>query len=87
MSDYGKLLQSRLPVEFARRGITTIEQANQFLKEYIGIFNKQFGVPPAIHIQCLYRRQKHSILINCLSSVITRKLSSGSTISIKKPFV
>lgn len=37
-------LQSRLPVEFAKRGINTLEQANQFLKEYRFIYNKKFSV-------------------------------------------
>lgn len=37
-------LQSRLPVELAIRNITTIEAANEFLKEYIPVFNSAFGV-------------------------------------------
>jgi len=40
-------LQSRLPVEFARRGIKTIEGANQFLlEEYVSNYNKKFAVKP-----------------------------------------
>lgn len=39
-------LQSRLPVEFARRGIRTIKAANEFLKEYVGIHNDKFAVKP-----------------------------------------
>ncbi len=39
-------LQGRLPVEFAKRGIKTISEANKFLEtEYIQKFNKRFGVP------------------------------------------
>jgi transposase len=38
-------LQSRLPVEFKIRGITTIESANEFLaNEYISLFNAKFKV-------------------------------------------
>ena len=38
-------LQSRLPVEFATRGICDIDSANKFLKEeFIDMFNAQFGV-------------------------------------------
>ena len=38
-------LQSRLPIEFARRGIHTVSAANKFLeKEYIDIFNSRFGI-------------------------------------------
>ncbi len=39
-------LQSRLPVELALRGITTIEQANAFLPEYIDKLNELFAVEP-----------------------------------------
>ena len=39
-------LQSRLPVEFKISGITTIEQANAFLAEFIIKYNKKFGVEP-----------------------------------------
>lgn len=37
-------LQSRLPVEFASRQITNVEDANKFLQEYIDIFNKRFSI-------------------------------------------
>lgn len=39
-------LQSRLPVEFKIRGITTIEAANAFLAEFIVRYNEKFGVEP-----------------------------------------
>jgi hypothetical protein len=40
-------LQSRLPVEFARRGIKTMDAANKFLaEEYIHLFNAKFAVEP-----------------------------------------
>ena len=40
-------LQSRLPVEFAVHGITTVEGANEFLAMYIYGFNANFAVEPA----------------------------------------
>ena len=40
-------LQGRLPVEFAARGITTMAEANEFLKSYIYAFNSEFAVEPA----------------------------------------
>ena len=41
-------LQNRLPVEFARRGIKTIEAANRFLaEEYLSRYNRKFAVEPA----------------------------------------
>jgi len=39
-------LQSRLPIEFAIRGITDIEEANKFLETYIYAFNSEFAVEP-----------------------------------------
>lgn len=40
-------LQSRLPVEFAKRGIKTLSEANRFLEEeYITLFNQKFSVEP-----------------------------------------
>lgn len=38
--------QSRLPVEFAKRAISKITEANSFLEEYRFIYNKKFSVTP-----------------------------------------
>ncbi|MGI6562702.1 MAG: ISNCY family transposase [Clostridia bacterium] len=38
-------LQSRLPLELRLAGVTSIEQANEFLKAYIKEFNAQFALP------------------------------------------
>ena len=39
-----RTLQGRIPVEFIRQGITTIEEANAFLIEYLPKFNAQFSL-------------------------------------------
>jgi transposase len=39
-------LQSRLPVEFAVNGITDIDAANEFLRQYIYAYNSRFAVEP-----------------------------------------
>ena len=40
-------LQSRLPIEFAKRKITTVTEANLFLEqEYRNLFNEKFAVDP-----------------------------------------
>lgn len=39
-------LQSRLPVEFKIAGISTIDEANEFLTRYIPLFNASFSVEP-----------------------------------------
>ena len=43
---FWQTIQSRLPVEFRIRGITTIEQANAFLPVFIKLYTKRFGVQP-----------------------------------------
>jgi len=39
-----RTLQGRIPVELLRRGITTMEEANAFLWEYLPTFNAQFSL-------------------------------------------
>jgi len=41
-------LQSRLPVEFSIRGISSIDSANEFLQTYIYAYNSQFAVEPSL---------------------------------------
>ncbi len=38
-------LQSRLPIEFAKRNIKTLSDANEFLKTYRFTYNEKFSVP------------------------------------------
>jgi transposase len=76
-------LQSRLPVEFALRDIKTIEQANDFLPVYIPMFNDQFAVNPAESYSAFVPVPHTEDLDRLLCAVIERKLSAGSTISIK----
>lgn len=75
-------LQSRLPVELAMRGITTIEEANEFLPEYIEIFNEQFAVEPEESFSAFVPLPHTEDLDRLLCATLTRKLSHGSTISI-----
>lgn len=75
-------LQSRLPIEFAKHNISTVEEANCFLRTFLKRFNKQFAISPS---------DKHSAFVpvpdNCdldrlLCAKYERVLSSGSTISL-----
>jgi len=76
-------LQSRLPVEFALRGIKTIEEANKFLtEEYIPVFNEQFGVTAEsapIFVPLMESTDLDSIL--CIKE--SRKTDSASVFSFK----
>lgn len=70
-------LQSRLPIEFAMRGIKTAEAANAFLKdEFRSMFNVRFGVNKDAK-SCFVPLPKSVLLDRLLSYKITRKLDNG----------
>jgi len=76
-------LQSRLPVEFAMNGITTIDDANALLKEqYIDQFNEQFGVCPDAQ-SCFVKLPRYVNLDKLLCYKLTRKLDNGGCFSLK----
>ena len=65
-------LQSRLPVEFAKRGITTVSEANRFLEtEYRELFNQRFAVERSRVYFCLCRKDLNLDSILCVKH--TRK--------------
>jgi hypothetical protein len=71
-------LQSRLPIEFRRRGIDTITAANDFLiREYLPAYNKEFTVRPASNISRFVRLYDTSILDTLLVCRIPRKTDSS----------
>ena len=75
-------LQSRLPVEFAIRNITSVDEANKFLKEeYMGIFNSQFGVNENAS-SCFVPLPGVVDLDELLSWKTTRKTDSGCCFSL-----
>ncbi|MGI6546121.1 MAG: ISNCY family transposase [Fastidiosipilaceae bacterium] len=76
-------LQSRLPVEFALRGISDVQEANAFLLEYIPMFNAQFAVEPAESYSAFVPLPHTEDLDRLLCAKLERSLSSGSTISIR----
>jgi len=54
--------QGRFPQELRVRGIETVEQANQFLRdEYIGEFNRRFGVKAAKKGSAFVRTQRRDL--------------------------
>ncbi len=79
-------LQSRLPLEMRLAGITTIEQANEFLKSYIKKFNTQFALP-ANNIKSVFEEQISAEKINLVLSVITkRKIDNGHCLRFKNAY-
>lgn len=74
-------LQSRLPVEFKIAGITTIDEANEFLKSYILEFNKLFAVEPQ-DAESAFRPLSGDIDLDCILCVKQkRKADNGGVFS------
>ncbi len=66
-------LQQRLPQELRLAGITTIEQANQFLVNYIKKFNKQFALC-INHTKSVFEKQLDEKKINLTLAVLTKRI-------------
>ena len=79
-------LQHRLTVELRLANISSINEANEFLKHYIKVFNEQF----ALHIdntKNVFELQPDDKQINLILSVLTRRtIDSGHSIKFKKKY-
>ena len=75
--------QSRLVAELRFNNINTIEKANQFVKEYLPVYNKQFALP--INYNKSFMEESPSLdLINLYLSIFTNKtVNNGSTVKHK----
>lgn len=79
-------LLGRLPALLRIAGITTIDAANAYLKDYIEDFNKQFAVQDN-YIQSVFEKQDDINKINYALSIISnRKVDKGSTIKYKNKY-
>jgi transposase len=77
-------LQSRLPVEFKKHGITDTETANQFLaKEYAAIFNQRFGIQPTSKTSAFMKRPKGMVLDTLLSLRYPRTVDQSGCFSFE----
>ena len=65
-------LQSRLPVELRLAGITSIEEANEFLDPYIDEFNAKFALP-SDNIKSVFETQPSEEVINRTLAVLTER--------------
>ncbi|MDR1447527.1 MAG: ISNCY family transposase [Candidatus Ancillula sp.] len=76
-------LQGRLPIEFAKRKIRTIEDANIFLREYKNILNRKFSIPAIITSSTAYAPFEPNFDFNKYFSMkFTRSLDRGYTFSL-----
>ncbi len=79
-------LQSRLIIEMRLAGISTIDQANEFLNSYIKKFNKQFALP-IDNIKSVFEKQPDNEKINLTLAVLTeRKVDNGHCIKFEKKY-
>ena len=74
-------LQSRLPVEFAIRNITTIEEANAFLATYIYDFNMSFAVEPETAQNAFGRLGVNENIDHILCIKVKRVVDAGGVFS------
>lgn len=76
-------LQSRLPIELAKRGIKTLSEANRFLEEeYQELFNQKFSVP-APGTSLFVPLAKGTDIDSILCVKHTRKTDAAATFSFK----
>lgn len=79
-------LQSRLITELRLAGITTIQEANEFLPSFIKDFNNRFSVP-INYTKSVFDKQITQEKINyTLAVVSTRKLDNGNAIKYKNKY-
>ena len=79
-------LQSRLITELRLAGITTIQEANEFLPSFIKDFNNRFSVP-IDYTSSVFDTQVTQEKINyTLAIVSTRKLDNGNAIKYKNQY-
>jgi transposase len=78
-----RTLKSRLPIELRLAGVTTLEQANEFLNSYAKEFNAMFALP-INHSKSVFETQPDLEKINLTLAVITeRKIDGGHSIRFK----
>jgi len=76
-------LQDRLPKDMQRKGISSIEQANEFLKSYIPYYNRKFSVLAASPEKVYLPKQDMFEMKLMFSKHHVRKLNSGLSFSFE----
>lgn len=82
---FWELVQSRLPVELKIRNITTVEEANLFLPEFMKIIGKRFSVKPAKEESAFLKltQKQTTDLAKILAVKVKRTTDSGCIFSLK----
>jgi transposase len=76
-------LQDRLTKDMMRKGISSIEQANDFLKQYIPYYNRKFAVQAACPEKAYLPKHDMSALQLIFAKHTIRKLDSGLSFSFE----
>jgi len=79
-------LQSRLPVELNLAGITTMEDANAFLADFMNKFNAKFAVEPRVPEPAFRPLPKNLNLDYILCLKDTRQLDLGAAFSFQNVY-
>lgn len=80
---YGTL-QGRLPFELKEAGVTTIEEANAFLKKYIKKFNEQFAIREGI--KSVWVKVTKEQIDYALVTIAKRTIDSGNGIKLNNKY-
>ncbi len=80
---YGTL-QGRLPFELKEAGVTTIEEANAFLKKYIQKFNEQFAIRRGI--KSVWIKVMKDQIDSALVTIAKRTVDSGNGIKLNNNY-
>lgn len=83
-----KTLQGRLPIEFIRNNITTIQEANKFLWEYLPRFNAQFSLKDERDLQTsTFIQSPTEAEINSILAVVSQRvIDNGNSIKYNNNF-
>ena len=79
-------MQSRLPVELRLKGVSTLEQANEFLDEFIAQYNAKFALP-LNSIKSVFEKQPSKRKIDLTLAIITeRQVDNGHSIRFENTY-
>lgn len=79
-------LQSRLPVEFRLKGITTINEANVFLNSYIKEYNAKFALPIHHNKSVFVKQPDLDTIHQTLAILTTRIIDHGHCIKFHNKY-
>jgi len=76
-------LQDRLPKDMKRKGISSIDQANEFLEHYVPYYNRKFALQAANPGKAYLPKHDPFAMELVFARQVTRKLDSGLTFSLE----